>query len=344
MGMCFGKNKTSSMSGSGQADPAAGIRNQVKRRPSYSLAASSVHHEGTDPFKFYKKVGKLGSGATGSVWAVKHVETGTKRAMKIVTRAGVRTATGWQNLLREVSIMREMDHPKIVRLHETYETSEGLTLVMELLEGGELYDALSKARDFSYTEGTCSNLVRQMVSAVAYIHSKGIAHRDLKLANFVFTRDDSWDLKLIDFGLSSKADGDDITDVERRGQNASGSGKVCTPRPADATILTAGDVQNELVASENPNSVDGSGSRRRIKRMDSFVGTCYYVAPEVVGARAAGRAYDEKVDVWSLGVITFMLLTGRPPFNVVRIGDLKKAHRCVRGRTTCRYHNNCFCV
>ncbi len=147
-----------------------------------------------------------------------------------------------------------MDHPNIVRLEEVYESHSEIYLVQELCLGGELFDRLDEQPDYHYTEGECARLVKQMLSAVRYLHSKGIIHRDLKLENFLFssTAADS-ELKMIDFGLSKH--------------------------------FHFGEVQHEAV------------------------GTPYTVAPEVIRG-----SYDERCDIWAIGVITFLLLSGDPPF------------------------------
>lgn len=97
----------------------------------------------------------------------------------------------------------QLDHPNIVRLEEVYESQSEIYLVQELCLGGELFDRLDEQPDYHYTEAECARLVKQMLSAVRYLHSKGIIHRDLKLENFLFssTAQDS-ELKMIDFGLS----------------------------------------------------------------------------------------------------------------------------------------------
>jgi calcium-dependent protein kinase len=126
--------------------------------------------------------------------------------------------------------------------------------VQELCLGGELFDRLDEQPDYRYTEAECARLVKQMLCAVRYLHSKGIIHRDLKLENFLFssTAEDS-ELKMIDFGLSKH--------------------------------FRYGEIQHEAV------------------------GTPYTVAPEVIRGN-----YDEKCDIWAIGVIAFLLLSGDPPF------------------------------
>lgn len=137
-----------------------------------------------------------------------------------------------------------------------YEGDSELYLTQELCTGGDLFDRLDRQTNYCYTEAQCAKLVRQIISAVSYLHSKNIIHRDLKLENFLF-QDESSDseLKMIDFGLSKH--------------------------------FHTGELQHECV------------------------GTPYTVAPEVIISK---EGYDAKVDVWAIGVITYLLLSGETPF------------------------------
>jgi Protein kinase domain len=145
----------------------------------------------------------LGSGISGLVRLVTHKATGLKYAVKVLDLRMVVTEDGLRQLREEIFIMCQLDHPNIVRLEEVYESHSEIYLVQELCLGGELFDRLDEQPDYHYTESECAKLVKQMLCAVRYIHSRGIIHRDLKLENFLFssTATDS-ELKMIDFGLS----------------------------------------------------------------------------------------------------------------------------------------------
>merc|ERR1712032_501178 len=93
-----------------------------------------------------------------------------------------------------------MDHPNIARLVDVYESNNRLSLVMECMEGGELFERVKKMKIFAEADAAAAAL--QMLLAVNYMHSHGLVHRDLKLENFLFEREDSDVLKLIDFGFS----------------------------------------------------------------------------------------------------------------------------------------------
>lgn len=213
-------------------------------------------------WKYYDKVKTLGEGMTGAVYQLQHKATKDKYAGKSVSKASLQqNETLLEDLRNEIRVLISLDHPNVVKLYEVYENATEIYLVMELCTGGELYDNLI-AND-SYDENHAAQLFYQMAAAVAYVHSKKLAHRDLKLENFIFeTRKPGSALKLIDFGLSHAA------------------------------------------------------NKKGIQRMKSVVGTPYYIAPEVLKAdsRRGGKAYNESCDVWSLGVLLYMILSGSPPF------------------------------
>jgi len=209
----------------------------------------------------YDKVKTLGEGMTGAVYALKRKTGGGETyAGKSVSKRKM-DKTLIEDLRNEIEVLISLDHPNVVKLYEVYESQTEIYLVMEMCTGGELYDALIK-KD-SYTENYAAHLFFQMVAAVHYVHSQKLAHRDLKLENFIFeNKEEHSPLKLIDFGLSHMA------------------------------------------------------NKNGIHRMKSVVGTPYYIAPEVLKAQSnnGGKTYDERCDVWSLGVLLYMLLSGTPPF------------------------------
>jgi Protein kinase domain len=123
----------------------------------------------------------LGSGISGTVRLVTHKATGIKYAVKVLDLGLVDNGEGLRQLREEIFIMCQLDHPNIVRLEEVYESVSEIYLVQELCLGGELFDRLDEQPDYHYTEAECARLVKQMLCAVRYLHSKGIIHRDLKV-------------------------------------------------------------------------------------------------------------------------------------------------------------------
>jgi Protein kinase domain len=119
----------------------------------------------------------LGSGVSGLVRLVTHRATGISYAVKCLDLGLVGTKEGLEQLREEIFIMCQLDHPNIVRLEEVYESHSEIYLVQELCLGGELFDRLDEQPDYHYTEAQCARLVKQMLSAVRYLHSKGKNNR-----------------------------------------------------------------------------------------------------------------------------------------------------------------------
>jgi len=202
--------------------------------------------------KKYDVAQELGRGAFSVVKLGINKKTKERVAIKIIDRNDVGKDYE-KNLKMEMDILKRVDHPNIIALHEMLEADNKLYFVMELVTGGELFDRIVEKG--SYSEEDAKVLVRKIVSAIDYLHKQNIAHRDLKPENLlVKSIEDDTEVKIADFGLSKIIDKD--------------------------------------------------------KMMQTACGTPGYVAPEVLNA----EGYDKEVDMWSVGVITYILLCGFPPF------------------------------
>jgi len=195
----------------------------------------------------------LGSGANGDV------RLGTSKRnsrLKVAVKSfalEVMSASERSFLTAELETYLTMDHPHIARLLDVYESQDHLHLVMECMEGGDLFDRIDRKKKFSEEEA--SKALRQMLLALNYMHSHGYVHRDVKLENFVYDAEGSDWLKLIDFGFSTRWD---------------------------------------------PNANE---------KMHACLGTTTYCAPEVLQG-----SYTSQCDLWSLGVVAYIILCGKMPF------------------------------
>lgn len=100
----------------------------------------------------------------------------------------------------EIDILKNLDHPNIVRLYEVFEDKTSIYLVTELCTGGELFDVILERQTFD--EKSAASIIKQVLSAVAYCHSKNVAHRDLKPENILLDTKKNDHIKVIDFGTS----------------------------------------------------------------------------------------------------------------------------------------------
>uniref|UniRef100_A0A8C7L572 non-specific serine/threonine protein kinase n=1 Tax=Oncorhynchus kisutch TaxID=8019 RepID=A0A8C7L572_ONCKI len=181
--------------------------------------------------------------STGLEFAAKFIKKRQSRS----SRRGVRR----EEIEREVNILQQTQHANIVTFHDVYENLTDVVLVLELVSGGELFDFLAQKESLSEEEAT--QFIKQILEGVHYLHSRKIAHFDLK--NVPLPR-----IKLIDFGLAHK--------------------------------IEAG------------------------AEFKNIFGTPEFVAPEIVNYEPLGL----EADMWSIGVITYILLSGASPF----LGETKQ--------------------
>ena len=142
-----------------------------------------IHDKITDSMvKETYSVGKvLGHGASGEVYCVTHKITGKQFACKVVKKnANMNDA---QSMSTEIEIMKRIRHRHIVSMYELYETPKCLWIVLELVDGGDLYHFLANATN--YNEVVAARQMKQVLSGVHYLHSLGVVHRDLKLDNIL---------------------------------------------------------------------------------------------------------------------------------------------------------------
>ncbi|XP_005065356.1 calcium/calmodulin-dependent protein kinase type IV isoform X2 [Mesocricetus auratus] len=197
---------------------------------------------------FFEVESELGRGATSIVYRCKQKGTQKPYALKVLKK------TVDKKIVRtEIGVLLRLSHPNIIKLKEIFETPTEISLVLELVTGGELFDRIVEKG--YYSERDAADAVKQILEAVAYLHENGIVHRDLKPENLLYaTPAPDAPLKIADFGLS----------------------KI---------------VEHQVL-------------------MKTVCGTPGYCAPEIL----RGCAYGPEVDMWSVGIITYILLCGFEPF------------------------------
>ena len=149
----------------------------------------------------YRIGNKLGDGAFGSVRKITHRLTDEIRAVKTIHKKNLRSEEERKTFFNEVSVLRVLDHPSILKLYEYYQDENNFYLITELCNGGELFDRIISHGSFS--EAVAANYMKQILSVVAYCHDRNIVHRDLKPENFLLdTTAEDANLKVIDFGTA----------------------------------------------------------------------------------------------------------------------------------------------
>lgn len=183
----------------------------------------------------------LGAGSFAEVHRAVDRGTGEEVAVKVINKAGY-DARELEYVVREVAIMRSLNHPNIVSTYDIFETTTHLYLVIELCEGGELFDIVADHGHLS--EQRASQVMRSIVRGLEYLHSEGICHRDIKPEN-ILVKSKSWPLevKLADFGLANFINDSEPPSPEPPGSSSDGSGI----RPMATVIGTPGYVAPEVV-------------------------------------------------------------------------------------------------
>ena len=209
-----------------------------------------------NPEDIYDNIKTLGEGSFGLVYLGKHKISGVERAIKNINKDKANlSAEEEQTLIREINILKTLDHPNIMKVYEYFNNPNCFSIVSELCTGGELF---KKIEDSHLSENVGKYVMKQLLSAVAFCHKNGIIHRDLKPENILLEEEEEatkeyFTIKVIDFGTSGKI---------KKGQ-----------------------------------------------KYNDVIGTPFYIAPEVLKNK-----YDEKCDIWSCGVILYVMLSGEPPF------------------------------
>jgi len=145
-------------------------------------------------------IGKtLGIGSFSKVKLAKHKSSGEQVAIKILNRKKLKSMDMGAKVRREIEILREFQHPHIIRLYEVIETQTDIYCVMEYVPNGELFEYIvAKGR---LVEAEARSIFQQIVSGVAYCHLHMVVHRDLKPENLLMDGEDR--IKIADFGLSN---------------------------------------------------------------------------------------------------------------------------------------------
>lgn len=210
----------------------------------------------------YATLNELGRGRFAVVRKCKHKESNRHYAAKFVRKRKMGRDCR-EDILKEIRILENsFSNQRLIGLHEVYETSTEVILVLEYASGGELHQYCVADKEDAFCERDVVRLLRQIIEGVSYLHSQNIAHLDLKPQNILLTSKEpsKGDIKLIDFGIARYLNnGEEIRDIQ---------------------------------------------------------GTPDYVAPEILNYEPITLA----TDMWSIGVLTYVMLTGISPF----AGDTKQ--------------------
>ena len=170
---------------------------------SNSLITIDRHSKTSDYKKKYKYISTIGNGAFGKVRLyIDRKLKSMKYAIKTIKKDFFNIHS-IESVIREIEILRSLDHPNIVKYFETYEDDFYLHIVMEYIPGDNLFKMISNKKYIRFTEKDINEIFLFLMKAVSFLHHNGIVHRDIKPENILFSVPGKYSsLKLIDFGLS----------------------------------------------------------------------------------------------------------------------------------------------
>lgn len=141
---------------------------------------------------------RLGTGASGAVFHVVSRQDGCAHALKVIDKARLKTRSAHESIANEITMLESLRHPNIINFHHAYEDRQYIFIATEFYEHGDLYDML-RTRAHAFSERQALVIIRQVFSALEYMHAGGVSHRDVKLENLLVGCDGR--VCLADFGL-----------------------------------------------------------------------------------------------------------------------------------------------
>lgn len=266
-------------------------RNKESR--TYKAATQIVEQENIQKkkeFKYpnlerYEVLEQMGEGAFSIVYKARHTETDRLVAIKILRKFQMDLAQK-QAVLKEVTIMRQLNHPNIVKFVEFIDSTDYYYIVQELAIGGEIFTSIVNYTYFS--EDLARHIIVQVAEAIRYLHEEvGIVHRDIKPENLLFvpiehkpSMNPISKLRKSDDPNTKKDEGEFIPGI--------GGGGIGVVKLADFGL-------SKQIWEHNTKTP---------------CGTVGYTAPEIV----RDERYSKEVDMWAIGCVFYTLLCGFPPF------------------------------
>eukprot|EP00924_Labyrinthula_sp_SR-Ha-C_P010243 snap_masked-scaffold_23-processed-gene-1.15-mRNA-1 protein AED:0.41 eAED:0.44 QI:0/-1/0/1/-1/1/1/0/409 len=201
---------------------------------------------------------KVGEGSTSQVYICKNKQKEIY-AVKVISKNNMFGNKLLEQFKQEIDILDKLRHKNIIRIYGMFESTKAIHIVTEYSSGGDMFNFLLKEPGNRLKEIYVKNIIKQLISAVLYMHKKDIIHRDLKLENILLARKEQkyekMEIKIVDFGLAK--------------------------------------------------------AKQLKSRAKTFFGTLGYLAPEMF----TNKIYNNKIDIWSTGIITFILGNGEFPFS-----------------------------
>ena len=254
-------------------------------------------------YDVYEKLKFLGEGAFGSVYKIRRKDCGDReiiRALKEISKEALNNSMqNEEELKNEIEVLKNLDHPNIMKIYEFYEDEKNIYLINEFCGGGDIADLNDKFGIFP--EFLLKYVMFQVFLAISFLHSNKVVHADIKRENIAFIHvDENKDKKDI---LKFFKEFFNDKEIQYELDEASGLENL-----SDKAI----DIARELSKYQMKILDFGSAKKKKksnTEKLTGVTGTVYYCSPEVIKEK-----YDFECDEWACGIMMYILLTGEPPF------------------------------
>ena len=285
-----------------------------------------IRKQNDSPFKYYKIIKCIGNGSYGNVYKAEHKITKSIRSIKIIPKDNLVLGFTELDIIQEIDILKNIEYPYCVKLFEFYSDKDNYYLVNEYCSDGDLNEKLSKIKYFP--EELVQVLMFQIFSGVAYLHSKNIFHGDLKLENIMVDGilDEDNNRRRKSFISSILEDKEEINNNIYKYHNSHSEYDNNNNNLIHKSLTYNKNLNHNFKTKLNNINIRKSEIKnfelkfidfgcakmfnRYKKNFDDTIGTLQYCSPEVLL-----NNYNEKCDIWSCGVILYVLLSGTYPFN-----------------------------
>lgn len=248
------------------------------------------------PWKNYEKELELGSGTYGSVIKACLIKNKSlKRAIKVIPKDNLMEGIDDnKSFLDEINILKKLDHPNIMKLYETYMDEKNFYLVSDLCDQGDLLGKMKKLGRMNQI--VVKVLMDQIFNAVAYLHLKHVLHGDIKLENILLY-------------TSTQNKGKRFTLINQDINSNFGLQQEINRTSSKRSRNYVNDMLNYEVKLIDFGCSKYFVKKDRHRKLSGIIGTSIYCSPEVIDDK-----YDELCDEWACGVLMYILLSGKPPF------------------------------
>ena len=287
-----------------------------------------------DPNLNYTVIKSLGHGSFGHVFKVVHKVTGNIRSIKVIPKNYSKPGFSNDDIIQEINILKRLDHPHIIKMFEFYIDDNNFYIVNEFCSEGDLNEKLHKIKFFS--EYITKLLMFQIFNAVRYLHSKKVIHGDLKLENImvdsIFDEDNVVQSNNSQFNRSRHERKKSFASIIKNennmncnnNDNNNDKNDLVKSLTKEENYNSIKEIKKKIKEDENEKNLNEEMKNFELKLIDfgcsrifttykknfaDTIGTLAYCSPEVLL-----NNYNEKCDIWSCGIIFYLLLTGKFPF------------------------------